>query len=398
MDDLLKEAIADAKAVRQTAFENAKIALEEAFTPKIQSMLSKKIQKETEDYDEEEEAEEEGEAEAGAEGGEDEKEVDVAVGDSGEEAGGEDVPVEDEEEVPAEEADEVEAEEEEEAPAEEGDDEDSLDLEAIIRELEGEETEEEEEPTEENEDEVEETIELNGKTYRVVNEEEESDDDDDDDDDDDETVDEQSDSSKIGTGDNKVDVADSGDEEDPGKSEKSQVKMESFDVDSKIFEEEDEEAVEEDIDLEEVLKSLSEEEETEEGDDEVQEENVKLKAELGEHRKVVKYLKSKLNEINLLNAKLLFTNKLFKAYNLDNDEKMKVVETFDRAGNLREIKLVFSTLAESFGYNVTKKTGAPVKNISEGASKAGGTTKPSKKVISEGNALSNRFKKLAGII
>ena len=48
MDDLLKEAIADAKAVRQTAFENAKIALEEAFTPKIQSMLSKKIQKETE--------------------------------------------------------------------------------------------------------------------------------------------------------------------------------------------------------------------------------------------------------------------------------------------------------------------------------------------------------------
>ena len=77
---------------------------------------------------------------------------------------------------------------------------------------------------------------------------------------------------------------------------------------------------------------------------------------------------------------------------------MKVVETFDRAGNLREIKLVFSTLAESFGYNVTKKTNPNVKNISEGASKAGGSTKPSKKVISEGNDLSNRFKKLAGII
>ena len=59
MDDLLKEAIADAKAVRQTAFENAKIALEEAFTPKIQSMLSKKIQNETEDYEEDEEAVEE---------------------------------------------------------------------------------------------------------------------------------------------------------------------------------------------------------------------------------------------------------------------------------------------------------------------------------------------------
>ena len=44
MDDLLKDAIADAKAVRETALANAKLALEEAFTPRIQSMLSQKIQ------------------------------------------------------------------------------------------------------------------------------------------------------------------------------------------------------------------------------------------------------------------------------------------------------------------------------------------------------------------
>ena len=44
MDDLLKEAIADAKAVRETALENAKMALEEAFTPRLQNMLSQKIQ------------------------------------------------------------------------------------------------------------------------------------------------------------------------------------------------------------------------------------------------------------------------------------------------------------------------------------------------------------------
>ena len=54
MDDLLREAIADAKAVRETALENAKIALEEAFTPRLQSMLSKKIQSEMENSDEEE--------------------------------------------------------------------------------------------------------------------------------------------------------------------------------------------------------------------------------------------------------------------------------------------------------------------------------------------------------
>ena len=60
MDDLLKEAIADAKAVRETALENAKIALEEAFTPRLQSMLAKKIQSEIEeeegeDWEDEEE-------------------------------------------------------------------------------------------------------------------------------------------------------------------------------------------------------------------------------------------------------------------------------------------------------------------------------------------------------
>ena len=59
MDDLLREAIADAKAVRETALENAKIALEEAFTPRLQSMLSKKIAAEVEDNDEEMEDEDE---------------------------------------------------------------------------------------------------------------------------------------------------------------------------------------------------------------------------------------------------------------------------------------------------------------------------------------------------
>jgi tRNA A37 N6-isopentenylltransferase MiaA len=49
MNDLLKEAIADAKAVRQTALANAKLALEEAFTPRIQSMLAAKLSEEMED-------------------------------------------------------------------------------------------------------------------------------------------------------------------------------------------------------------------------------------------------------------------------------------------------------------------------------------------------------------
>ena len=101
------------------------------------------------------------------------------------------------------------------------------------------------------------------------------------------------------------------------------------------------------------------------------EEQVKtLKSDLEEHRNVVKYLRGKLNEVNLLNAKLLFTNKLFRNFGLSNEQKLKVVETFDRATNLREVKLVFSTLAESFGNKVASKPSKPIKESKGSASKA----------------------------
>ena len=149
---------------------------------------------------------------------------------------------------------------------------------------------------------------------------------------------------------------------------------------------------EDDIDLEEIVKALSEEEDEEEKKDE----NSKLQSELEEHRNVVKYLRSKLNEVNLLNAKLLFTNKLFRSHGLSNDQKMKVVETFDRAHNLREVKLVYSTLAESFG---SKQTKTEIKESKGSASKPVASTKSEKQeVIAEGHEMRDRFKKLAGIL
>ena len=118
---------------------------------------------------------------------------------------------------------------------------------------------------------------------------------------------------------------------------------------------------------------------------------------MGEYKEAVSFLKDKLHEVNILNAKLLFTNKLFKDYSLNNNQKLKVVETFDRAQSTREIKLVYSTLAEQFGDNnsITRKS------INESASAKVGSTKPSKeskKVITEETQVANRFKKLAGLI
>jgi len=122
-----------------------------------------------------------------------------------------------------------------------------------------------------------------------------------------------------------------------------------------------------------------------------------MSRQLGEYKEAVSFLKDKLHEVNILNAKLLFTNKLFKEFTLNNNQKLKVVETFDRAQSTREIKLVYSTLAEQFGDNnsITRKS------IKESASAKSGSTKPSKKsqkVITEEVEVSNRFKKLAGII
>ena len=74
---------------------------------------------------------------------------------------------------------------------------------------------------------------------------------------------------------------------------------------------------------------------------------------------------------------------------------MKVVETFDRAANLREVKLVFTTLAESFDgvRNVRKRS------VNESvASKAVASTKPNKEIVEESNDVADRFKQLAGLI
>ena len=125
-----------------------------------------------------------------------------------------------------------------------------------------------------------------------------------------------------------------------------------------------------------------------------------LEAELEEAYKTIKSLRGTINEVNLLNAKLLYTNKLFRSYNLNNEQKVKVVENLDRTSSVREVKLVYATLAESMKFTGTEKKASIKKSITEGlASKKSASTAPKKEIISESaDTLANRFKKLAGII
>jgi outer membrane lipopolysaccharide assembly protein LptE/RlpB len=358
---LLKEAIADAKAVRETAIANAKIALEEAFAPRLQAALSRKIQAEMEDMDDEEEVNEEY-----SDGSEapDEDASDIGTGDNKQPAddanssselakGNPDTEVEtsevgkeeedydvvsegDEDEVPGEDPSKLEEEEEE--------DEDEFDLAEIIRELESELDGEEEMHEEEDE------------MYGQDSEEE-------------------------------APVAEEEDE-----------MYEEDEMDS-----EEEMPAADGIDLDEILREMGygddEEEMTEEEEngEDMAAEMAEKEAELDEAYKVIKSLKKTINEVNLLNAKLLYTNKLFRSYNLTTEQKHKVVETLDRTGNVREVKLVFSTLAESLKMGGTSKKVKQTKLTESFASKKVASTAPKKEIISESNQLAERFKQLANI-
>ena len=376
---LLKEAIADAKAVRETAIANAKIALEEAFTPRLQSILSRKLQAEMEGEEEVEEeldssdigdGDEESPVEpsnvasdAHTELGPESEEETAEVGDELEEGDHSEEEVSEEEEIEevdgvgyddptnADDAEisEEEGEEEIHSEEEEIEEEDELDLESIIRELEMGMEEEDEVSEEEDMDSEEEVHEEEDE----VHEEDE--------------------------------IEDESEEE----------------VEADEVEAEEEDEMDDEIDLDEILREMGygddeEVSEEEHEDSEMEEKYEELEKDLEEAYATIKTLQGTINEVNLLNAKLLYANRLFRAYNLNNEQKSKVVENLDRTSSVREVKLVYATLAESMNFTGTEKKTKKV--VAEAASKPVASTAPKKQIISENtNALAERFKQLANI-
>ena len=334
--NLLKEAIADAKAVKETALANARLALEEAFAPRIQSMLSHKL---AEELDDEEVSEEEEEMAAEVPAMEEEDEMSADA-----EMGAEEEMTEEEDEMYSEE-DQMDAEEEMDMAAdsddgeeydltgneEEDTEEDDLDLEAVIRELEDAMASDDEMTEEEMEDEM-------------TSEEEHED----------------------------------------------EMTSEEEHEDEMTSEEDEEE-----LDINEIIRTLKEMEgEDEEEMTEEEDATEGYKEELEEAYKTIQSMRKTINEVNLLNAKLLYTNKLFRTFDLNESQKVKVIENFDRAANLREVKLVFATLGENL--NVARKKKTVVKESL--ASKPMKSTAAPRKILSEGDAVAERFKKLAGLI
>lgn len=409
--NLLKDAIADAKAVRETAIANAKIALEEAFTPRLQSILSQKLQQEIDGDEEEVELEEEYGSEdaptgdsssigagASADSGTNNKQpsgiatkphtqldpetgketsaigselddVTVVREGEGEDEDGDGViddptgaSVTEDEEFGEEEFGGEEAGEEEEF----GGEEDELDLESIIRELESEFGEEEEGEEEFGGEEAGEEF---GGEEEFAGEEPAGD---------------------------EFGGEEAGDEFGGEEEEEIEEDGEQFSNGEDAFGNEPEEG-EEDIDLDEILREMGYGDDEPEGEATEEPSADEFEAqgeELEEAYKVIRSLKGTINEVNLLNAKLLFSNKLFRSYDMTNEQKMKVIETLDRTKNVREVKLVFATLAESIKFGTKKKSKRVNESFTSNVQKS---TAPKKEVIAEGNEMADRFKKLANI-
>jgi hypothetical protein len=152
----------------------------------------------------------------------------------------------------------------------------------------------------------------------------------------------------------------------------------------------------EDVDLDEILREMGYGDDEAEADEAPEQAFAEKEAELEEAYKVIRSLKGTINEVNLLNAKLLYSNKLFRGYDMTNEQKMKVIETLDRTNSVREVKLVFATLAESMKFGNAKRKRS-TKITESFASKTVAGTAPKKEIIAESNEMAERFQKLANI-
>ena len=359
--DLLADAIADAKAVKEVAIANAKAALEEAFTPHLKDMLAQKIN-EMEDLDETDLAEVDKEK----------KEVSEELETEG---------------YGKKEMDEAEAEDMDE----------ELDLEEILAELELDEEEEIEEyggnidpgtepksflknkPDAAQLEEVEEVEE-----EKEVNEEEEVEGEVETDSEEEINLEDMSEEELKSLIEDVIEDMIEDGELVPGPNADESEEEEAEDTDDGTEGDADVDIEVDSIDLEEGEK------------EKVDEEKEEMKEELEEAKSAIEHLRSELNEVNLLNSKLLYTNKIFRGKNLTENQKIKVLKAFDKAETVKEAKKIFETLNENL---VAKTAKSNIRESLGAASKPAGVAP--KRNLNEGivqeDAMVSRFKQLAGL-
>ena len=363
--DLLAEAIADAKAVKETAIANAKASLEEAFTPHLKSMLAAKLEEmDKEDEIEEAKTEELEEMDAVSFDEKNGESMDATPKKVGQTT------------VQEEEIDE------------------ELNLDELLAELEKEEIDEAKEEIDESKEEIDEAKEEIDEAKEEIEESEEIEEAEAEEETE-EMEDEESEEESEETEEEEIDLEDMSEDDlksfiegvikdmvETGELEAGEEFEAEEDAEGEIEMGDEEIEVEDELDLDmmegDKEEVMEEKEEVEEND---------ISAVLAE----IEALKEELKEVNLLNSKLLYTNKIFKAKNLSEAKKVKVLEAFDKAQTVKEAKLIFETLNEGI-------TSTPqVNKIKGNASKAAGMVVENKQAIVDVDPMVARWKTLAGL-
>jgi hypothetical protein len=383
--DLFKQAIAEAKSVREAAIANAKEALEETLTPHLKDMLAAKLQEMDNDQIEEEVVNEVEEVKESTEitekSDKDEKEMEESKEEKKDEA------IEENDGFTT-----VEEAEEDEEPAEDDSEESEDGAEDAIDDAgeEGEEVEGDEDLKDLSVDQFKDMIrdiiaqEVGGDAPA--------------DDMDGGDIEGMGDEAPIEEPGMEDEPAMDGDEEEIDLDELIR-ELESISEEPTVNEEEVEEGKKDEKEMEESADDKKEETVEEDTSVQVNHEsdgkdyNINRVADLKEALETIETLKKELNEVNILNAKLLYVNKIFKANNLSESQKVNVIAAFDKAETVKEVKLVFETVVDNVG---TKKE-TTIKEHKGSASKATGTTASKPEVIQLSEAVL-RMQKLAGII
>ena len=374
---LLKEAIADAKAVRETALTQAKLALEEAFAPRLQSMFSARLREEYDSENQDEEFDEgmmndipmEGDDHADHDNSIDEIDLDEILAELENELN--EAKDEDEEEMidAEEDAEDIKDDAEEEDEEEKEVKDLSMDeLESLIKDIIDQETGGAGDG-EGYDDEAEvDAMDMAGDAEMAADEED---------------INLEEDLDDI--------LAELLGEKRESRAERSKVDKYEYEKGKKAGElDERKKYGGNKGDIPAAKRGDKKDTAEEEG---VEDYKKKLKEELTLALEAVETLRTELNEVNLLNAKLLYVNKIFNAKNLNESQKLKVVKAFDKAESAKEAKLVYESLAEAFIAPTKGKT--QLKESLGFASKAAGMA-PRKPIV-ENNEWVTRMQKLANI-
>lgn len=397
--DLLADAIADAKAVKEVAIANAKAALEEAFTPHLKDMLAQKIN-EIDEIDEVEEISEESRKERAK--------VDKYEYEKGKLKGQN--KFDKEVSTKIDETEEVDEGYGKESMDEEKEIDEELNLDELLAELELEEditgdgsdpsklktataNQEKQDLMQEELDEAEEEISEESEAERADVDKYEYEKGKEAGEDDDVDLDDMSEEELKNMIEDVIeDMVNSGELEAGGDAvEMVDAEEEVEDVDVTVDVTDTEE-----IELEENARTDAEEEGYKDGMKDEKADLSEISKDLKEAKFVINHLRSELSEVNLLNSKLLYTNKIFKAKNLTENQKIKVLKAFDKAETVKEAKNIFEALNENL---VAKAIKSNIRESLGMASKPAGVApkRPLNENVIQEDAMVARFKKLAGI-